>query len=372
MEFSPQQELALDKVAAWLNSDEQVFRLFGYAGTGKTTLARHLHADVYAAYTGKASHVLRQKGCPAQTIHSLIYLPREKSTERLRELLDLQAKEPDNADLGVRIEEERANLRRPSFTLNLDSELRFADLLVIDECSMVNEEMAKDLLSFGCKVLVLGDPAQLPPVRGGGYFTERKPDVLLTEIHRQARGNPILDLATRVRTGEDWTNHQLVTREKITPQEALAADQIIVGRNATRRSINRRMRTLLGYPDDRPVDGDKVVCTRNNHDIGIMNGATYHISDVTLGVDGKVTMVLDERICVTAHLEPFLDREVDFWRARDAETFEYGYALTCHKSQGSQWNDVIVFDESSAFPGSQNRWLYTAVTRAAESLKVVA
>ena len=63
---------------------------------------------------------------------------------------------------------------------------------MIDECSMVDEELGRDLLSFGKPILVLGDPAQLPPVKGGGFFTETAPDVMLTEIHRQAEGSAII------------------------------------------------------------------------------------------------------------------------------------------------------------------------------------
>ena len=57
---------------------------------------------------------------------------------------------------------------------------------------MVDEDLGRDLLSFGKPVLVLGDPAQLPPVKGGGFFTEAEPDVMLTEVHRQAADNPII------------------------------------------------------------------------------------------------------------------------------------------------------------------------------------
>ena len=83
MELSPQQDEALKAVARWLKAGKpQIFRLFGYAGTGKTTLARYFaeHVDgqvQFAAFTGKAAQVLRSKGAVnARTIHSLIYRPR--------------------------------------------------------------------------------------------------------------------------------------------------------------------------------------------------------------------------------------------------------------------------------------------------------
>lgn len=366
MDFSPQQEAALNAVARWLRSGSQVFRLFGYAGTGKTTLARHLGADFYAAFTGKAAHVLISKGCPATTIHSLIYQPRDKSCARLDQLLSQLEKDPDNETLLKEVARERENLRKPAFNLNLDSPLRGARLLVIDECSMVDEQIGTDLLSFGVRVLVLGDPAQLPPIYGGGYFTSITPDVLLTEVHRQARENPVLDLATLVReTGTLPARHSLI-RDAIAPEDALGVDQLIVGRNRTRHNVNRRMRELLGFTGDFPQAGEKVVCTRNNHNLGLLNGAIYEVTGAEPGY-----LELNGELTVCVHPEPFRGEEVDHWRIRDAESFEYGYALTCHKAQGSQWPSVGVMDESAAFRANAASWLYTAVTRAADKLWVL-
>src|SRR3954462_10251116 len=175
--FTPHQDAALKAVAAWLKAKpgqggtSQTFRLFGYAGTGKTTLARHLAENVdgkvqFAAFTGKAAMVMRSKGCAgATTIHSLIYRARESGAEV------------------------------PDFELWDEAPASKAKLIVIDECSMVDEELGRDLMSFGVPVLVLGDPAQLPPIQGGGYFTETEPDAMLTEVHRQAQDNPIVRLS---------------------------------------------------------------------------------------------------------------------------------------------------------------------------------
>src|ERR1700691_5070343 len=178
MEWSPQQYAALKAVSLWLKRGEpQVFRLFGYAGTGKTTLARTIADDsdgdvLFGAFTGKAALVLRSKGCKdARTIHSLIYRPKDIDAEV------------------------------PTFVLNEESAAAKASLIVIDECSMVDEELGRDLLSFGKPVLVLGDPAQLPPVKGGGFFTDAEPDVMLTEVHRHAADNPIIRLSMIVREG---------------------------------------------------------------------------------------------------------------------------------------------------------------------------
>ena len=177
MSWSQQQERALAEIRAWYEGGaKRPFYLAGYAGTGKTTLAKEVLSfaprAIFAAFTGKAALVLGQKGCPrASTIHSLIYLPKSKSRARLEQL---EAALKDERDSSVRakilhaIEWERANLARPSFALREDSEVREADLVVVDEVSMVDERIGADLESFGTPILVLGDPAQLPPVQGGG------------------------------------------------------------------------------------------------------------------------------------------------------------------------------------------------------------
>ena len=123
---------------------------------------------------------------------------------------------------------------------------------MIDECSMVDAELGRDLMSFGVPVLVLGDPAQLPPVQGGGFFTDAEPDAMLTEVHRQAQDDPIVRLSMQVRDGERLTLGEygltsVVRRADFDPQRALETDQILVGRNATRRAYNARMRERRGF-----------------------------------------------------------------------------------------------------------------------------
>jgi exodeoxyribonuclease-5 len=156
--LSPQQDDALLAVSRWMKAGHpQVFRLFGFAGTGKTTLARRIAEDVegdvlFAAFTGKAAQVMRNKGCGnARTIHSLIYRPR-----------------------GEKAEEETGEMQ-PAFSLNRTSTVSKAKLVIVDECSMVDEALGRDLLSFGTPVLVLGDPGQLPPVSGGGFLPSMSP-----------------------------------------------------------------------------------------------------------------------------------------------------------------------------------------------------
>ena len=415
MDWSPQQDKALMSVGRWLRDpgNKQLFRLFGYAGTGKTTLARHLAEGVdgsvlFAAFTGKAASVLKKSGASnAQTLHSLIYHPKERSKERLlglkQELEDCQlmlheqrAEEPPdwpgNPELEDRIQRlqgeirsEEKNNQRPDFTLNLESSLREASLLVVDECSMVDEEMAQDILSFGTPVLVLGDPAQLPPVRGTGYFTDAQPDVMLTEIHRQAEDNPIIALATKVRQGHrlefgDYGESAVINRAA--PELALAAHQVLVGKNATRISTNRRMRELKGYEPRWPVAGEKLVCLRNDKEHGLLNGTLHVTTDDSEEFGGYVNLCIRpddypdaEPVLVPAHPEHFDGdpEQIGYWDRRNAQEFTFGYALTTHKAQGSQWGRVLIINEAGVFrtPDTRRKWLYTAITRAQEAVTIV-
>jgi ATP-dependent exoDNAse (exonuclease V) alpha subunit len=362
LEWSPQQSEALSAVATWLKDDSgpQVFRLFGWAGTGKSTLARHLAQDAgsvkYAAFTGKAAQVMRRKGCRgASTIHSLIYsLISEKEGE-------------------------------PHFALDPESDAADADLIVIDEVSMVDENLGRDLLSFGTKVLVLGDPFQLPPVQGAGFFTDVEPDIMLTEIHRQAQDNPIIRLSMDIREGE-WLERgrygesRVIAKSEVDREEVLAADQVLVGRNKTRTEYNDRLRELRNLPAQEPVPGDKLVCLRNNPQKRLLNGQLWSVSEVKKRAGGRYSLVLDPeepgqkaQVKAVTHQAFFAGEEDQLaWpERRTYDEFTFGYCLTVHKAQGSQWDDVYLFDESFVFREDRRRWLYTGVTRAAEKITVV-
>ncbi|TDH35658.1 ATP-binding protein [Pseudohoeflea suaedae] len=374
MQFSPQQDAALKAVSKWLKEGRSpVFRLFGYAGTGKTTLARHFaeHVDgevLFAAFTGKAAQVLRSRGAKnAKTIHSLIYRPRGEEE--------------------VSDEETGKTTVSPMFSINRQSPLAKAALIVIDECSMVDEALGRDLMSFGTPILVLGDPAQLPPISGGGYFTEHEPDILLTEIHRQARDNPIIDLAMQVREGReimhgDYGAAQVIGKGDVNQELVLAADQVLVGTNRTRRRYNQRLRELKGFTQAYPQAGDKLVCLRNDPSKGLLNGSLWQVmtssrETVKPGINLLVRPEDDDmdrgaakiKLLKAAFEEP--DTEIPWSTKKRYDDFDYGYALTVHKAQGSQWNNVVLFDESWAFRDTRERWLYTAITRAAEQLTVV-
>ena len=365
--FTPGQDAALKAVGRWLKSKPgrdhraQVFRLFGYAGTGKTSLAKHIAESVsgkvlFAAFTGKAALVMRAKGCQnASTIHSLIYRP-----------VDLEEEEP-------------------SFQLWGSAPASKAQLIIIDECSMVDAHLGRDLLSFGVPVLVLGDPAQLPPVQGTGFFTTDEPDVVLTEVHRQEQDDPIVRLSMEVRSGHRLTpgrygQTEVVKRAGFDPARVLETDQILVGRNLTRRAYNARIRQLLGLEGSLPFAGDKLVCLRNNRQKGLFNGALWKVKQFAISRSNIITMRLcpedseeDRVVKVSVRPECFLTGldELEWSQRRLFDEFDYGYVLTVHKAQGSQWDDVVLFDKSFAFPESRARWLYTGITRAAKRLTVV-
>ena len=362
MDWSREQQSALDRVGQWLRAGEpQVFRLFGYAGVGKTTLARHIAEGsqgeaAFAAFTGKAALVMRSKGCVgATTIHALIY----------------RASEDDDG--------------APKFKLNHDGPASRAGLIVIDECSMVDAELGRDLLSFGKPILVLGDPAQLPPVKGGGFFTEVEPDIMLTEIHRQAQDDPIIRLSEQVRSGGklaygQYGESRVIRRDEIEPGAVLGVDQVLVGLNRTRRLYNGRIRELLGIKEPLPVAGDRLVCLRNDRAKGLINGGLWRVDTLQAMRKDFVRMTLkpeddtgraSAKVAVLRQFFEGGEADIPFPQRRESDEFDFGYALTVHKAQGSQWDDVMLFDESYAFGEHRNRWLYTGLTRAAKRLTIV-
>lgn len=374
-EWSPQQAEGIKAMNDWYGAaNQQIFRLFGYAGTGKSTLANELAKSaagsvLYMAYTGKAAVVMQKAGCRgASTIHSGVY------------------KTKVDPVTGKAV-----------FHLNKSGPASMASLIVIDECSMVDKDLAADLMSFGKPILALGDPFQLPPVKSAGFFTHKQdgqntvpldPDHMLTEIHRQAAGNPIIKLATDVRMGRPLVKGHygescVIDSAEVDRQDVINADQVLVGLNRTRGAYNGRLRELLGRKtDDKlPIKEDRLVCLKNNHDIGIFNGGLFTVvgtrrSDITTCIK---LIVKSEDFPDRDPVEVDVRREFFNGNPKDihwkelygTDQFDYGYALTVHKSQGSQWDWVYLFDESATFRESADRWLYTGITRAANRITIV-
>lgn len=393
-DFSPNQVVAVDKAEEWLNGkDPKLFTLLGPAGTGKTTLAKYiaLLADGpvwFLAPTGKAALVMRQAGCVgAQTVHSAIYVPQDRSKVRLAEIerdlaeLGADAPEAERKELFRQLKIERENIERPMFSLKSDSDIVHAALVIVDECSMVDKTMGEDLLSFDVPILALGDPAQLPPIRGDGFYMKNKVGHLLTEIHRQAKGSPIIQLATTARLGRrlrlgQYGNCAVV--EENTKELALEADQIIVGLNKTRKWVNARVRELRGFSGP-PQPGEKLVCGRNNkREPALLNGSLWEVvrcdaGEETCMLTVKPFQLEGPEITCLAHMHWFEGREeqLQWYEKLDANQFDFGYAITAHKSQGSQWPKVLIIDESSVFKHDAAKHLYTAITRAQKQVTVI-
>ena len=406
VQLTEEQQNAIEAIRYWYESGYvrdagTPFRLFGAAGTGKTTLAKHIGAalgiePVFGAYTGKAAHVLRRKGVPATTIHSALYTPshnrelRIKLDELRRELAEWEMSGAPRTtigeqvtDLAAEIEQLEREMRKPSFEFNPDGAWTHADLIVLDEVSMVNAKMAADIERLGVPVLVLGDPCQLPPIDGGGYYTDATPDVLLEQVHRQALESPVLRLATEVREGADWRS----ARQPVSLAKAMEADQVLCWKNSTRWALIEKMRSKRGWDPERPVAGDRIMCLVNNKDIGVFNGQQFAVREaIPPGLrEDAWRLVADDdeggQRELLAHPEGFQGlvqekRAKDTFRAYRGEVglFTFADVITCHKAQGSEWDHVYVVDQTHQMTRSSSAekraWMYTALTRASEKVTI--
>jgi exodeoxyribonuclease-5 len=367
---SPQQALALERIQKWRRSGEkQIFKLFGYAGTGKTTLARMAVAaekrPVFTAYTGKAAAVLRSKGCiDAKNLHRLLYRSMNAPLEP-----DGEQFTPDNEHVpepGLPLLEQGLK-----FDLDPTEEIHRATIVVIDEASMVDDRTLTDLLALEKPILALGDPVQLPPVGlRHASLTDGEPDAFLTDIHRQALDNPIIRLSMQARTGEPIDcgvyGDSHVIRLSLDAVAQTRAEQVLCGLNKTRRTLNAAMRRRRGHSGWLPEPDERLVCLRNQHSLGLLNGAVFVTRAVTTG-RGRVS----GRQMVGLTLEPEEGGEwIDFVCPADDffVFFDFGYCLTVHKAQGSEWRTVLLVDEGFYFGVERRRWLYTGITRARDRL----
>lgn len=375
MKLSKDQRSALNKVRRWTwDPSKPELAIGGLAGTGKTTIVGALQrqrwlADVsitYLAPTGKAAQALRRKGLPAQTIHSFMYKFAGWRFNDFKGVHDPSFKwrEPDH-DGG---------------------------LIVVDEASMVSGRIADELRDSGARILWVGDHGQLPPI-GADPGIMTSPDVRLEKVHRQAAGSPILRLAYHVRAGLDPCSFEAdedddaleVARMSSANAQQLAAalideefQQVIVGMHRTRITINEAWRKVQGRKSDVPEEGERLVCLKNSATEGLMNGMTFMVDKVLSVKDG---VVVADLTCLDNGLSYPLVR---MWRRvfgclypelkdlpEDANAFDYGYAITCHKAQGSEWESVAVIEDFKRPSWSVERWRYTAYTRAKSRLCVL-
>lgn len=353
----------------------------GYAGTGKSTLVRFLidklvkeniikEADIiFSAFTGKAAQVLTNKGCPALTLHKLLYEPR----------ID---------DFG-----------EIEFVLKTDMPY---ELIVIDECSMVPMSMLQDLEEFGIPLIFLGDPGQLPPVqRDEDNHLLDHPDIFLTEVLRQALDSPIIQLSMKIRNGEridnfNYPEAKVITKRELTADDLQNADMILVGTNAARKRVNKAMRAFFKKTGD--IDkNEKLICTQNYWedfiDLSLTNGTVGFLENWSISEKSyfkgrvKVPTFYGEFVSETGlrkrvHIDTkfLIEEESSLTFQQELKIkprymqplkFTYAYAITGHKAQGSEWDNVIVFEEDFPYGEDHSRWLYTCVTRARKKVIIV-
>ena len=257
------------------------------------------------------------------------------------------------------------------------------DIIICDEASMVNLAQGNDLMKIGIPVLLVGDPFQLPPVRAKAYWDGKRANTVLTRIERQKGAGAGIPLAgERIRNSKSIERNesvQLFNRNTLPDEDWLAADQILVGTHRTREKLCNYIRKLKNLSTPYPVAGEKVVAVYNDKGIGIMNGELYEVVSSEQARNGTVTlMTLKDPYGliienVSAWTSGFGGRSKTEFLDEAYGKFWFGYAITCHQSQGSEWQEVIVCDD---WPRNDidvwRRWLYTAVTRAATKVKVIA
>lgn len=349
--LSDEQEAASNMIFEYLGAARmKPLTMHGLAGTGKTTVLSEIAKDVPQAIlctlTGKAASVLRRKtGLNASTIHSAFY-----------QLVDA-SKGPKGKD------------RLTFAPVHEHGEL--ADKIVlIDECSMINHELARDIMNTGAKIVACGDPGQLAPVTGSRFFSEA--DISLETIHRQALESPIIRQAYAVRSdrmyrddGDDFK----VLKTALSDEQVLGSDVILCYTNSTRQVANMHARSVRGFWQPSPQPGEPIMCLKNAPAYGVFNGAVYALekpfitgdTSIQIDVDGVSTLVpwvtfSGVRSSVPEHVEV-------------TTSFDFGYAMTVHKAQGSEWDNVALIDEYHRAT-ERREFLYTAITRAAKRIVV--
>lgn len=334
--------------------------LSGYAGTGKSTLTKSIHDTwtgqghtvVALAPTGKACQVLATKGVPAMTIHQAIYNFRGEY-------------EDVNGEKQLIFKDKKNG--------------KFCDRLIIDEASMLTAKMQDDIEDRGIKTLYVGDPGQLPPVKAKAANIFHKRAYVLREIHRQAADSPVIQYAYRLRKGDALTTrHEGITHLPVQGRGAIwivsrmldyGIDKMICRTNAQRVAINAAYR-MVADRKELLEPGDEITVCLNNKVYGVVNGESFTVAAVTSQDDmhTRVTTTCGRSLkLLNAQFgqERKLDIEVEPWTV----LADYGYAVTCHKAQGSAWKHIGV--TAKGYGGEDDRrWNYTAATRAEESLTI--
>ena len=383
MELTRKQEEGLRIAVERYHQNEPYTVISGYAGTGKSTLIKFIISALdinpervaYIAYTGKAAQVLRNKGCPtAMTAHRLLY----KSLQRA-----------DGTFIHI-----------PRESLNSD-----CDIDVVDEVSMLPKQMWELLLSHNVYVIACGDPGQLPPIGEENGILDH-PHIFLDEIMRQAAESEIIRLSADIRAGKiikpyKGSEINVVRQRDLCDGMFTWADQILCGKNITRHTMNNYYRNMR-YGEDipAPIVGDKVICLKNNWDKitatgdALVNGTIGTIEEIVTYPDPWLNpmciidfapetidetdprdqvfheLLMDYKLITTKEATVNKENFRMFPKQLRPEQFDYGYCITVHKSQGSEYDKVLVLEEVLK-RADHARWLYTAVTRASQKLTLV-
>jgi exodeoxyribonuclease-5 len=415
MPLTIEQERAANSIMDWLAEtnktpflelgDSWMFVLQGYAGTGKTHLMGELIQRLQVKFhcvapTGKAASVLMGKlnGIEVITMHRLLYQPADSDVFQLRLMIEKYKSNPTE-ELGKQIEEEKAKLKSkgPGFSSKAESSVTPGELVIVDEASMVDTRLRDDLRATGCRALFVGDPGQLPPVGSSSWFIDHEPDAMLEEIQRQALDNPIIRLSMEIRSGfvkpRDWRRREgcgIFTKDEIPYEEWLKSDQVITGSNSSRHKVNRYFRKQLGYSEagPLPIAGEKLICLKNEYkrEPQFINGTQFTSrGNCVQTPDDKECAWLDihyEGIhldgvqfypyhCLSTYDDKLVDLPREF--RKGLMELDFAYCITVHKSQGSEWDHVIIADDQMKKSDVKFRrqWLYTAVTRAKKTLRII-
>ena len=394
MELTDKQKQGLEIAIDRFKNRERYTVISGYAGSGKSTLVKFIIAAlpdidpekdvVYTSFTGKATQVLQKKG--------------NKNVSTLHKLLFESIPRPDGTFF-----------RKPVECIPYK-------IVVVDECSMVPNELFKQLAKYPVYVLCLGDPGQLPPIRKDedNHLLDA-PHIFLDEIMRQEEDSEIIKLTMDIRAGKPLSEFQgkevqILKKSELTTGMLMWADQIICATNSTRIYLNNTMRDLLGRQGD-PQDGDKVICLKNNWDVystdagPLVNGTIGYLKNVFntfIRIPAKISsdkkpkqfdiiqadfisdtdadygnLSMDKQLILTG--EPAIDWKTSYnmnrsvaYRNSVPDQFTYGYAITGWKAQGSEWDKVLVIEEGFPYNKEEHqKFLYTCATRAMKKLVII-
>ena len=344
-DLTKEQKNAIDGVIDTIKV-KQIITIGGYAGTGKSTCLSEL-ADEFpkygiACFTGKAANVLQRKGLSeAQTIHSMIY--------------------------NVKVD----GAGNPKFSLKSKYEMPY-DGFIIDEASMVGEDLFKDLLYFEVPIICFGDLGQLEPI-GSKFNLMANPDFKLETIHRNA--NNIARFAEFIRNGESPINYKhfdkqvmISSKKSVTTKTLCEYDQVICGFNKTRLSLNEKMRAHLKMKGLLSVH-EKIICLKNNRNLKIFNGMQGIVTKKIQ--DNKINFLTDNKnLFLELSLNQFGKEKIleDANDNPELGYFDYAYVITTHKAQGDEFDTVCVYEEQAPKLWNPARWSYTAATRAKQEL----